>query len=422
MQIPLSSNVERFKLLLGIVAQLVVCCLVLVVDAWKDSSSHVFFDPGRIGLLMGFALCFSTVGLLFLLAKFSFGYLISYNIYLMILGFLWINQFTDLNYDHYEAALSAVASGIAFIVPAMFLRVRIPRVWTVSEFAFSRAVSVALILVAIVLSIVSFYNFRLLGLESAEGARESLHFPAALRYAMGATASAILPFAFAYLVVRKCYFRAMLAVALLALFYPVTLTKTALFLPLWVVFLALLTRVVETRLAVVLSCLLPMTVGLISVLYPHNSFYFFVLAHRMYVMPANALAFYNDFFWSNPITNFCQINIVKQFVGCAYSELGVVFKGVYEHGNYNASLFATEGIASVGVRLAPISCFVCGLLVAAISSAGDRLQGRLVLISSALFPALFLNVPLSVIMVTHGALVLFLIWCVAPDDLDREST
>ena len=42
-------------------------------------------------------------------------------------------------------------------------------------------------------------------------------------------------------------------------------------------------------------------------------------------------------------------------------------------GNFNGSLFATEGIASVGPLWAPLSALVCGLIVSLGNSASARL-------------------------------------------------
>ena len=44
-----------------------------------------------------------------------------------------------------------------------------------------------------------------------------------------------MPFAFACFVMRNAYWRAGLALFLLLLFYPITLTKLSLFAPLWLV-------------------------------------------------------------------------------------------------------------------------------------------------------------------------------------------
>lgn len=86
----------------------------------------------------------------------------------------------------------------------------------------------------------------------------------------------------------------------------------------------------------------------------------------------------------------------------------------YGLGNFNASLFATEGIASVGPWLAPFSVFICGLVISIGNRVSAGLSPRFVLISSALFPQILLNVPLTVTLLTNGAAVLFLLWYVTP--------
>jgi hypothetical protein len=58
------------------------------------------------------------------------------------------------------------------------------------------------------------------------------------------------------------------------------------------------------------------------------------------------------------LTYFCQINVVRAVTGCPYAEqLGVIMQNEYRFGNFNASLFASEGIASLG-WLAPIGAYV----------------------------------------------------------------
>ena len=63
--------------------------------------------------------------------------------------------------------------------------------------------------------------------------------------------------AFAGFVARKAYWRAGAVVLLLCFFYPITLTKIALFTPFWLVAILLLSRLVDARSAVVLSLLVP---------------------------------------------------------------------------------------------------------------------------------------------------------------------
>jgi hypothetical protein len=135
----------------------------------------------------------------------------------------------------------------------------------------------------------------------------------------------------------------------------------------------------------------------------------------MFAIPSNAMDFYNHFFAHHDHTYFCQISLLKGVLSCPYREpLSVVMQQAYGAGNMNASLFATEGIASVGVLLAPISALVCGLVVALANRLSAELPARFVLISSALFPLALSNVPLTTVLLTHGGGVIFLLWYVMP--------
>jgi hypothetical protein len=58
---------------------------------------------------------------------------------------------------------------------------------------------------------------------------------------------------------------------------------------------------------------------------------------------------YNDFFSRRDLSHFCQVSVLKRIMGCSYQDqLSIVMMKTYELGNFNASLFSTEGIASVG--------------------------------------------------------------------------
>jgi hypothetical protein len=102
-------------------------------------------------------------------------------------------------------------------------------------------------------------------------------------------------------------------------------------------------------------------------------------------------------------------------MNCAYSEqLGVVMQKAYALGNYNGSLFATEGIAAVGLAWAPLSAFVCGAIIGFGNRASFGLPPKFVLLSSAMVVTVLLDVPLSTTLITHGAAVLFMLWCLTP--------
>src|ERR1700736_6490184 len=89
----------------------------------------------------------------------------------------------------------------------------------------------------------------------------------------------------------------------------------------------------------------------------------------------------------------------------------------YQLGNLNASLFATEGIASVGPYFAPLAALICGLVIAAGNRASAGLPPRFILVSAALIPQILLNVPFTTALLTHGVVILFLLWYVMPREI-----
>jgi hypothetical protein len=143
----------------------------------------------------------------------------------------------------------------------------------------------------------------------------------------------------------------------------------------------------------------------------------------MVAIPSVAMDVYNDFFSSHELTHFCQISFLKPVMHCPYQDqLSVVMNGAYPFGYFNASLFATEGIASVGRLFAPVATFVCGLVIALGNRLSAGLPAEFILISGAILPQAFLNVPLTTVLLTHGAGILFLLWYVTPRSLFQQTS
>jgi hypothetical protein len=127
-------------------------------------------------------------------------------------------------------------------------------------------------------------------------------------------------------------------------------------------------------------------------------------------------------FSRHEVTYFCQLSLLKSFVSCPYQEpLSVVMSRAYGMGNLNASLFATEGIASVGLWFAPLSVFICGLVVALANRLSSGLPPRFILVSSAILIQVLLNVPLSTSLLTHGAVILVVLWYITPRSLFQHE-
>jgi hypothetical protein len=396
-----------------------VACLSLI----KVSSfqSYIPFDAERVWIAIAIAIAFSAVSLLFVTARFSFGYFAGFYFYTMILGFLWIDVFSAYNYPHLLAGLSAATSLVLLLLPVLFIRAPLRQLVALSHAQFEHLLTLILVISIGIIAAAASYNFRLISIGHIYDYRDALEFPAAVRYLTGWVSSTLLPFAFACYWLLGYRWRAGLVLILLLLFYPITLTKFAFFTPAWLIALAVLSRLVEARTSVIASIAAPMLLGLVTLVLTGASLesvpgkYFDLINIRMMATASSALDIYNHFFAHHPLTWFCQVSVLKLLTHCPYQEpIAVVMQNTYGLGNLNASLFATEGVASVGLYLAPLAALAAGLVLALGNRASAGLPPRFVLMSSGVLPHVLLNVPLSVATLTHGTAILFLLWYVMP--------
>jgi hypothetical protein len=412
----------RLAFLIGF--HIVVCCISLIyISSYKypvgfsPQPFHIFYDPAQLFDAVIVVASFSVTASFFVLADFSFGYLVGFFFFTMILGYLWLNCFTDLSYDHQLAGLSAAASSVAFLLPALFISSPVRQRYTPTARSFDRLLTSILILGTATIAIGAIYNFRIVALENMYEYRAKIDNPAPVRYLVTIVSDALLPFAFAGFVAGKAHWRAAAVLGLLLIFYPLTLSKTALFAPFWLVAVLVLSKIFEARITVILLLLGPMLAGLAlsTLLAAHAALFFSTVNFRMIAIPSIAMDVYNDFFSKHELTHFCQISILKQIMPCPYQEqLSIVMQRAYGLGNFNASLFATEGIASVGLFFAPLTVLGCGFVVALGNRLSAGLPSRFILISGALLPQILLNVPLTTALLTHGAGFLFLLWYITP--------
>lgn len=407
----------RIALALLIPPFLLVCCLTFVFGAQDYGMAYIFFDADPLPYAVAVAVAFAAVASIFVVARFSFGYLVGFYCYTMIFGYLWLNCFSPFKYDHKTAGISAAVSAVAFLLPALFVTTPFPQRYTLSERAMRPLLAAIVIFSVAVAVVASTYHFRLITVDEIYDHREQVIFPAIINYAIPITLTVLLPYAFACHLARREYWRAG-AVALICLaFYPITLTKVALFTPAWLLMFALFGKLFETRIATVLSLLLPLLAGVILFVILHDLSYryFNIVNMRMIIAPSSAMDFYNEYFTRHDLTYFCQVRVLKLLIPC-YLEvpLSVEMANVYGLGNMNASLFATEGIASVGLYFAPVTALVCGLVVAIGNRASAGLPANFVFVSGSLLTQVFLNVPFTVIMLTHGTALLFVLWYLTP--------
>jgi hypothetical protein len=169
-----------------------------------------------------------------------------------------------------------------------------------------------------------------------------------------------------------------------------------------------------------MSLLLPMSAMLVlmMLLGERAALLLSLINFRVIAVPAVAIDVYSEFFSRQPLTWFCQVSFLKPLMSCPYQEaLSLVMEREYRLGNFNASLFATEGIASVGLYWAPLAVLACGLVIAVGNRVSAGLPPSFVMVSGAVLPQVLLNVPLSTSLLTHGAALLFLLWYITPRDV-----
>jgi hypothetical protein len=417
---------ERQALILLNWTLIAVSCASLAYVAHYYSEYYIYFRSedllGAIALIAAFAL----VSLLFAYANNSFGYVVGFYSYVMIAGYLWLNHFSELIYNHRLAGFSAAASAIAFLLPSLFISVPVRQIYVLSQSALDRLLTAILLVSCATVLVGASYTFKLVSIANIYNYRAELGLPAILNYVIGMASNALLPFAFACFVGRRDIWRASAALLLLLLFYPITLCKLALFTPLWLMAMWALSRYLNFKFAVTASLLVPMSVGLLLIILFHQDIlpyniavpYFGLVNFRMIAIPSLAMDYYNSFFSNHPLTHFCQIRLLKPFVACPYHEqlANVIYNAFGIGGQFNASLFATEGIASVGTFFAPVTALVSGLVIALGNRLSAGLQPPFILISSAVIVQALLNVPLTTVILSHGCAILFLLWYITPRD------
>ena len=417
----------RLGMALLILFYVVICCLSSIYVTQLFASFRMAYDPARLfnaGLAVA---AFTPVLLLFTFARFSFGYFVGFYFSSMFVGYLWLSYFSDYTYDRRTALLSAVASAVVFILAALFITSPIRQIGTMSLRTFDRLLALILLLCLATVAVGASYNFRIADPGDVSSLRAD-SFPTILNYLIGITSTSLLPFLFACFLARKHFWRAGAVLVLLLFYYPVAMSKVAFFAPVWLVAMASLSRIAGAKVTVILSVLIPASVGVVLIfLFSEHAMlvisYFKIVNFRMVAIPSVAMDVYNDFFSKHELTYFCQLWFLKSIISCPYQHpLSIVMFSNYPYGgNFNASLFATEGVASVGLLFAPVSALACGLVVALANRLSAGLPPSFILVSGAILAQIMLNVPLTTVLLSHGAGLLFLLWYITPRSMFQEE-
>ena len=410
----------RWAAILGLIlVHIAIVCGSLVVVAERFPHFHFGFGADRIWPAISSVLLASLIAPIFAVARFSFGYFAGFFLYTVVVGFTWISHFTQLQYDHAGARVSAMLSVAAFLVPALLVRGPAFAFAILTPKAFDRLLWVLLGVVVLIFLVCTTNGIRFaLTLAEMHAGRSQVAYPWPLNYLTGIATGALLPFLAAVFSLRGRWALAATALGLFIALYTVTVTKMTLLASAWLVFLFALTAMLPIKIAIITSVSIPALAGLTihAVMDEAGVYLFGTINLRLLAVPSSAMDHYNAFFAVHETTAFCQVSILKAIMGCHYPELGVVMQETYGLGNFNASLFATEGIASVGLFWAPLSALACGFVMALANCASQGLPPRFVVISGAMIVLMLMNLPLSTTLLTNGAATLFLLWCLTPRD------
>jgi hypothetical protein len=386
-------------------------------------SFHVSLFYGRGDAVAPIFLLTLLISIPFLFVKFSFGYFVGFYLFVMMSGYFWMNRFGTLGYDRPAGLASAAASIVLFLIPVLLLTIPAKRPFSLPHKVMDAIPVCVLALSAIVLIAGAFDGFRFVSLAEMYKHREEIIHSRAVNYAIGILDGALLPFAFACALLRKRWLMLALLCGAALLLYATAFTKLSLLVPFYLIFIAALTGLFEARSVVIISLLVPIIVGLIARVFDTEitDAVFGFLLLRLVAVPAISLEHYFVFFTDHQVTHFCQITLIRRLVDCPYPELGVALSNWFGLGNQNASLFATEGVASVGATLAPLMAFFCGAVIAVGNMVSAGLPRQFILISACIMPPILLNIPLSITFLSHGMGVLFALWYVTPRDyFDRQ--
>src|SRR6202012_3481570 len=122
---------------------ILVCCLslVYVMRSYGYLLKTGSIDESRLSAALLNVAAFALVSVIFTVARFSFGYILGFYFYTIVLGFLWLVEFSEHQYDHTLATISAFLSGIAFLLPALLITSPVKRRFELSPSNYERLLS-----------------------------------------------------------------------------------------------------------------------------------------------------------------------------------------------------------------------------------------------------------------------------------------
>jgi len=233
-------------------------------------------------------------------------------------------------------------------------------------------------------------------------------------------------FLIAFGVLMRRYLVVALAIAGYVLAYGIMINKTSLLAPAWIAYAAVMSRFFKTSaarysLAIAAPFLLLSTVYLI--MQPEGGSVMqaaFVITNlRLYVLPAESVTIYYDFFvaQNHPLTYLSHITFMQFFVHYPYGDSAAdLMKDQYHMGTWPGTFLAGDGIAGFGVQGILIISIVFAFVLVVLNTCFSGLKPFIPAVVLAVPAFNFANTPMFTALLTGGLALLSVLLFFAPRD------
>ena len=207
---------------------------------------------------------------------------------------------------------------MAFLVPATMITEATIRRRMLTQRQMDILAKVLLGVVVAVVVCSAVFGFKFAWPTNGE-ARSAISHPMWLNYPISICAATVVPFIFAWFYQNSAWALMAASVAAGMALYPVSLNKTTFLAPYWPLALAGLIKFARARVAVLLTLLIPMLIGIVAfgLESPDKKPIFGLINFRMLAIPGSGLDHYYHYFSTHPLTHFCQVSIVGRLFNCA---------------------------------------------------------------------------------------------------------
>src|ERR1700722_9080149 len=138
---------------------IVTCCVSLAFVA-TSYADVIAFDSHHLFAALLIVIPFGFAAIVFTIAPFSFGYFLGFYFYTIILGYLWLIEFSKTSYDHPLAIVSIYLSALTFLAPALFITSRINPRFALRARAFETLLSLIMVVATATVAVGALYNFK----------------------------------------------------------------------------------------------------------------------------------------------------------------------------------------------------------------------------------------------------------------------